>query len=70
MKRFTPEQMKLNMVAYRIRRGLTQTDVAEALNVHPKTVGRWENEPGKVSLEVLNSLAILYNCQVRDFFVD
>ena len=70
MKSFAPEQMKLNMVAYRMRKGLTQYDVADILKVHPKTVSRWENDPGSMSLDALDALAIIYGCQVKDFFVD
>ena len=34
--------------AERIRRGLTQADVAEALGVHRQTVNRWER--GKLGI--------------------
>lgn len=70
MRKLDPVQMKNNMVSYRTRKGMTQDDVALVLNVHPKTVCRWENEPTKVSLDVLEAMAIIYGCEVQDFFMD
>ena len=34
--------MKLTLKAARVNKGLTQEDVAKALNVTKKTVGSWE----------------------------
>ena len=70
MKSFDENQFRNNLVAYRVRKGLTQYRVAELLNVHPKTVGRWENNPTQISLETLDTLAIVYGIKVRDFFTD
>lgn len=68
MKTYDKEAQRLNMVAYRTRKGLTQEDVAQLLNVSRDTVIRWENECDRVNVATLEKLSRLYGCSVADFF--
>lgn len=51
-----------NMKAERARRGMTQQQVADALNVTQLTVSRWESGDHVPGAKALLALASLYDC--------
>lgn len=50
----TPRELLL----WRIDQGMTQTDLAEALDVHPNSIGNWEH--GRTEIPLAVELAIRY----------
>lgn len=50
----------------RKKAGLTQTQVAEKLNVGQATVSEWENGVSQIKLSYLSSLASLYDCKISE----
>lgn len=59
----------LNIIHQRKKAGLTQQNIADALNVSIKTVYNYERGKGLDAL-LLHSLAELFNCNVNDFYLD
>ena len=53
---------------YRKNAGLTQTDVAEALNVTQATVCNWEQGRSFPTGAKIPAIAALYNCQIGDLY--
>lgn len=70
MKEVTNERISKNMRALRLKRGLTQEEVADIMEVNRLTVVNWENRPGKVTIKTFIELADLYKCDVADFFME
>lgn len=60
----------LRMRELRLAAGLTQADVAEALDVQQNTVSRWETGASWPGRDALLGLAALYECPIRAFFDD
>lgn len=56
----------MNLCAIRTKSGLTQSEVAKALNVTQSAVAMWENGRTYPRVSVLKKLADLYNCTVDD----
>ena len=54
--------MRGNMRAERVRRNLTQNDVADRLKVHKNVVSRWENGDSEPTASNLIALCSLYEC--------
>lgn len=52
--------MRITLKAARINKGLTQNDVAIALNVTKKTVGAWENGKSVPNINKIEMLCALY----------
>lgn len=52
---------KITMAAARVNAGLTQEQVAAALNVAPSTVRNWESGKTSPNLQNVNKLCELYN---------
>ncbi len=50
----------------RVRAGLKQQDVADALNIGQSTVAMWENGTNNPRSVILPTLARLYRCSVED----
>lgn len=69
MKEFESEVVSGNLKAMRVRRGLTQVEVAEKLGVSVKTFRRYEQTPEKMFIGYFYKLAELYGCLPRSFFV-
>lgn len=57
-----------NLKAFRIKRGLTQEQVAKKLNVNPQTVSRWECGNTLPDVLTLFSLSNLYEVTTDDFY--
>ena len=54
--------MRRNMKAERARMGMTTQQVAEALDVHPNAISRWENGDSEPKVSNLLALCALYGC--------
>lgn len=57
---------KMTLKAARVNVGLTQADVAKALNVNVKTVCSWETGKSFPSVDRLEEICALYNCSYDD----
>jgi len=62
------QKIRSNLLYQREKCGLTQEDVAAALNVSRRKVIDWEKNPGKIKAIVFADLAKLYLCNITDFF--
>lgn len=65
----TDTQIEANMKAYRAKKGYSQAEVAQFLNVSRATINNWETSPGSVNMKIFRKLADLYDCHVYDFFM-
>lgn len=70
MEQFDFEQITRNLKAMRVKKGLTQEDVARLMNVTVQTVRSYENQPQKLDLRRIVEFADLYGCSPRVFFMD
>lgn len=52
----------------RQKRGITQAQLADALNVCQSTVAMWENGENKPRTDKLPELAKILGCEVSDLF--
>ncbi|MGN0484658.1 MAG: helix-turn-helix domain-containing protein [Lachnospiraceae bacterium] len=52
----------------RIKSGLTQRDLAEALKVVPQAVSRWEHMEADPSVELLPKLADIFEVTIDELF--
>ena len=57
---------KTNFKAYRVRAGLTQQDVADAIGVSQVSVWQWENGDNLPRADKLIAISQLYGCTVED----
>lgn len=69
MENLDIDVLRNNLKGYRVRKGLTQEDLAELLDVHVSTVKNWEKAPEKMTFEKLAVLANHYGVSINDFFV-
>ena len=53
----------------RIKKGLTQKDLADQLHVSFQTISKWENNENEPDIATLRELAKLYDCSV-DFLIN
>ena len=58
--------MRVTLKAARINKGLTQEDVAKALNVTKKTVGSWEMGKTMPKIDKIEHLCQLFGCSYDD----
>lgn len=58
-----------NLKKMRLKRGFTQKDVAEFLNISPQSISKWENGESLPSIEFLPKLSEMFSCSIDDFFV-
>ncbi len=61
------ENIANNISALRKSRGMTQTDVAKALNYSDKSVSKWENGDSLPDITVLAALAQMYGVSLNYF---
>jgi len=54
----------------RTKAGLTQTEVANRLNIRQTTVSMWETGSAAPKTKTLNTIASLYGCSVDDLLKD
>lgn len=56
--------MKIKLAAARVNAGLTQKQVAEALNVSNNTVVAWENGTTEPKITQAKALSVLFNMPI------
>lgn len=57
-----------NLKALRLKRGLSQKQVADFLNVSPQSVSKWEKGESLPSIEYLPQMAECLGCDINAFF--
>ncbi len=60
----------MNIKNYRLKAGLTQTELAKQMNVHQTAVAQWETGRTAPSIEKLVRLASLFKCSIEDLIKD
>lgn len=63
-----PENKK-SIRELRIRKGLTQTEAAEALNITATTYAKWENRTSDLTIAKVKRMADLYGVTLDDIFL-
>jgi DNA-binding XRE family transcriptional regulator len=58
----------LRIKELRVKKGMSQWDLARALDVHPNSVSLWERGRAMPSMGHLKSLAQLFECKTGDLF--
>jgi transcriptional regulator with XRE-family HTH domain len=58
--------VKLRIKELREARGMSQSDLAKLLGTTGVSVGRYEKEPGRVTIPLLEEIASALNCRVAD----
>jgi transcriptional regulator with XRE-family HTH domain len=62
--------MRLRIRELREARGLSQADLAKLIGTTGVSVGRYEKEPGRVTMPLLDEIARALNCRVADLLGD
>ena len=57
-----------NIKELRIKKGMTQKDLANVLNVTAQAVSRWENNEVEPSISTINQMAELFDCSIDELF--
>lgn len=60
--------MSNNLKVYRIKSGLTQSELANLIGVSFQTYNAWESNPGIVKIRYANQLADLFNVSLDAIF--
>ena len=55
---------RLSLKSARMMRGLTQSEMAEKLNVHRNTYAHWEEEPETISMAKANEICSILNVPI------
>lgn len=63
------EGIKISLAAARVNAGLTQEDVAKALNVGKQTVVSWEKGKTEPKMSQSRELSRLYNIPLDNIFL-
>lgn len=63
-------EMTNNLRALRVRKGLTQAQLAQAIDVEQPTIQRWESGKRKLKVEDLPKLALALGCDPTDLVSD
>ena len=58
-----------NLVYYRKKAKLTQSELAAKLNYSDKSISKWERAEGVPDIHILVQLAKLYGLSVNDFVI-
>lgn len=58
------ETMSTTIKKYRLKKGLTQENLANLLNVSKSTIGMWETGARKPDIIKLKKLAVILDCSV------
>lgn len=58
-----------NIKSLRIKKGLTQEDVAYLMGISRATYNDYETRPENVKIETYNKMANIFNCDLIDFFM-
>ena len=60
--------MANNLKFYRIKFGLTQSELANLIGISPQTYNYCESNPGVVKIRYANQLADLFNVSLDEIF--
>lgn len=60
---------KQNLIEKRLEKNLTQTDIAEYLNLSTQSISKWETGEAIPSIEYILKLSKLFNCSADDLFL-
>ena len=60
--------MSLTVKQWRLAKQMTVAEMAAACGVHPNTYARWEDEPGKISIEAAVKIAEALGESIDDIF--
>lgn len=58
--------MKMTLRAWRRAKGKTIAEMARWLDVHPNTYQKWEEAPGKISIDKANEIASYLQISLDD----
>lgn len=53
---------------YRMKKGLTQKDLADELHVTYQAVSKWENDSAEPSFDMLKQMCDIFECTIDDLF--
>jgi transcriptional regulator with XRE-family HTH domain len=60
--------LRRNVVRRRTRHGLSQTELAEQARISRQTLSKIESGDGNVTVSVLERVAVVLGCEVKDLF--
>lgn len=55
---------RLSLKSARMMRGITQSEMAEKLNVHRNTYAKWEEDPETISMAKANEICAILNVPI------
>lgn len=61
--------IQLSLKAARVNAGLSVNEAAEAIGVHPQTLGKYEKDSSDISVSLLNELSRLYQIPADYIFL-
>ena len=60
--------MSWNVKQWRLAKEITIAEMAEACGVHPNTYAKWEDDPGKISIDAAKKIAKAFGESVNTIF--
>lgn len=63
------DYIKNNIKSLRVKKGLTQEDVAYLMGISRATYNDYETRPENVKIETYNKMADIFDCNLIDFFM-
>lgn len=59
---------KLTVKQWRLAKGKTIAEMAQAVGVHPNTFRKWENDPEKIPIYAARKIAFALGEKINDIF--
>lgn len=63
------DYIKNNIKSLRVKKGLTQEDVAYLMGISRATYNDYETNPLNVKIDTYNKMADIFDCNLIDFFI-
>ena len=63
------DYIKNNIKSLRVKKGLTQEDVAYLMGISRATYNDYETNPNNVKIDTYNKMADIFDCKLVDFFI-
>ena len=63
------EKIAINMKIQRIRKKITQAELAEMIDVHEKYIGKIEGGRQNITIKTLTKIASAMDCEINEFFI-
>lgn len=60
---------KFTLRALRVNYNLSAQDVSDAMDIHPQTLLKYENDSSRIPLDLLQRLSNYYNVAMDDIFL-